>query len=152
HATVERGLQQLNATLEHQVAERTAEAELRAHDLTRAEQESRDRAKTLRSILDTILEGVIVADPDGRLVLWNPAVRRLVGANLIELHPKDWPAPYGCFLPNGTTPFPTDRLPLLRALSGEVVVDEELLLRSPARPEGVWLSLSAVPLRNEAGA
>ncbi len=105
----------------------------------------------MQSIVENILEGVVVANHEGRFVLWNPAARRLVGIGREEIDPATWPVRYGCFRPDRVTPYPAEELPLARALRGEVIDGEEMYLCNPARPEGAWLCLSAVPLRDEAG-
>jgi PAS domain-containing protein len=108
-------LEELNRTLEQQVAERSAAAEQRAEQLARSEGACRDQARTLQSILDNILEGVVVADDRGKFVLWNPAAERLVGDGQQDIPLEQWPSHYGCFLPDQVTPYPADQLPLARA-------------------------------------
>src|SRR4029078_6339342 len=58
---------------------------------------------------------------------------------------------YGLFLLDKTTPYPTHDLPLTRAIKGESVTNILVFLRSPAHPEGAWLSVNARPLRDETG-
>jgi signal transduction histidine kinase len=59
---------------------------------------------------------------------------------------ESWQEHYGIFQADGTTPFPTDRLPLVRALAGESTDRVEMVIRNPDRPEGVLLSVSGRPL------
>jgi integral membrane sensor domain MASE1 len=61
--TMEESLNECNRGLERRVAERSAVAEQRAQGLARSEESHKEQARTLRSILDNILEGVVVADP-----------------------------------------------------------------------------------------
>src|SRR5262249_26451550 len=96
--------------------------------------------------------GVVVADEHGRFLLFNPAAERILGMGPTDTAPADWSARYGCYLPDAVTPAPPDRLPLARAIRGEAVGDAEEFIRNPYRPEGVWLSVNARPLRDEAGA
>ena len=148
---VQAALEELNRTLEQRVAERSAAAEQRAEQLARSEGACRDQARTLQSILDNILEGVVVADDRGKFVLWNPAAERLVGDGQQDIPLEQWPSHYGCFLPDQVTPYPADRVPLARALRGETVQAEDMFLCNASRPDGVWLRLSAVPLRDGEG-
>ena len=60
-------LKTLNATLERRVAERSAAAEQRAHELARSEAALKKQTRILQSILDSMSDGVIVADDEGRL-------------------------------------------------------------------------------------
>ena len=67
-----RALAQWNDALEQRVAERTALAEQRAEALTLSEAALRDQSRMLRSILDNMGDGVVVAESDGRFRLFNP--------------------------------------------------------------------------------
>jgi PAS domain S-box-containing protein len=145
---VEEGLNDCNQGLERRVAERSAVAEQRAQDLARSEEASREQNRTFESILDTILEGVVVADLRGESALWNPAAERLVGVGRRGIALEEWPSRFGCFLPDQITPYPADQLPLARALRGETVHGEDVFLCNPSKPDGAALRFSAVPLRN----
>jgi PAS domain S-box-containing protein len=103
------------------------------------------------SILQGVAEGVIVADPSGRILLSNAAARRVVGLPLTDVPLADWPAHYGCHLPDGKTPYPAEQLPLARAARGEKVDRAQVFLRNAGRPEGAWLSVNARPLLDDGG-
>jgi PAS domain S-box-containing protein len=148
---MEEVLNECNRSLEQRVAERSAVAEQRAEALACSDRAHKEQARTLRSILDNILEGVVVADLRGKFVLWNPAAERHVGVDFRDVAQEQWPSHYGCFLEDQVTPYPADRLPLARALRGETVQAEDMFLCNPSRPDGVWLRLSAVPLRDGGG-
>lgn len=95
---------------------------------------------------------VIVADETGRFVLWNQAAKRMIGVGLTEAPPEQWSRRYGCYMPDTVTPYPTEELPLVRALQGETVQEVELFVRNPEIPEGVQLSINASPLEDAEGA
>jgi sigma-B regulation protein RsbU (phosphoserine phosphatase) len=107
-------------------------------------------ALLLREILDSITEGVVVADARGRLVLFNPAAERMLGIGLVDVPPAEWTTRYGCFLPDRATPFPAGELPLARALRGETVTEVELYVKN-AGTNGASLSVSATPLHSRRG-
>jgi len=111
-----------------------------------------DQAELLRSILDSIADGVTVADASGAIILLNPAGRALVG---VEVEPAQgyerWSEHFGLFRPDGVTPFPADELPLRRALLGEPSDGVLMMVRNAALPEGRWLSVSTRPLLDAAG-
>ena len=93
-----------------------------------------EQAPLLRSILQNIAEGVCVADTSGRLLLFNAAAQHIVGIPLTDVPLSAWPQRYGCYLPDGTTLYPAEQLPLARAARGEEVNRAQLFLRNPARP------------------
>src|SRR5439155_3773374 len=93
----------------------------------------------------------VVADPDGRFLLFNDAAERILGIGPLDVPASEWSKNYGCYLPDRVTPYPPTELPLLRAIRGELVDDAELFIRNEKRPAGICLSISARPLRDEAG-
>ncbi len=80
-------------------------------------------------LLDTLDEGIVACDAEGRLTVFNPAARRLHGL-------ADDEDPLGSFPPDGSFRHPDGEMlapgehPLLRALSGEQLRDAELLLEA----------------------
>ena len=112
----------------------------------------KERDRVLRSVCVSMNDGVIVADKSGKFLLFNKAAEEMIGAGAMDVSPADWSRTYGCFLPDGETPYPADQLPLSRAIRGERVSEAEVLIRHPKRPTGVWLSISGAPLVDENGA
>src|SRR4051794_30611800 len=82
----------------------------------------------LRSVLDSMTDGVLVADARGHILLFNQAAEHVLGMKPSTGHIGDVAARYGFFLPDGHTPYPPERLPLARALHGEVVGETEMVL------------------------
>jgi len=80
-------------------------------------------------LLDTLDEGIVACDADGRITVFNPAARLLHG--LADHHDPigSMPVGLGFCWPDGDELDP-DEHPLLRALSGEQLRDVELLLES----------------------
>jgi sigma-B regulation protein RsbU (phosphoserine phosphatase) len=108
-------------------------------------------ANYLRAVFDSLAEGVVVANREGRFLLFNAQAERILGIGARDVDPTEWTEAYGCYLADEVTPFPADRLPLARASKGEVVSDEVIFIRNPRRPAGVWISTSSQPLRNDDG-
>lgn len=138
-------LKLLNETLEQRVAERSAAAEMRARDLARSEEALRQQTSILQSILNSMGDGVVVADASARIVLTNPAAERLLKKGIGGVYTqwrneqaKGWPAT--------ASVFPYTDYPLLRAVSGEAFDGIELSLRSESSQEAVWLSCTGRPL------
>jgi len=105
----------------------------------------------LRSVLDSIADGVVVVDEQGRFLLFNPAAEKIVGMGATDAKPSEWSDRYGAFLPDGVTPFPPEELPLARAMRGETVRDVEVVVRNAAVPQGVAILHSAAPVLGEDG-
>ncbi len=107
--------------------------------------------RVLLAILDSLADGVVVADNDGRFLLFNKAAARILRTGALDLPPTEWPAAYGCYREDGLTPYDGADLPLIRAIRGEALHDVPLLIRNPQVPDGVWLSINSSPLRDESG-
>jgi PAS domain S-box-containing protein len=105
----------------------------------------------LRLVLDTISDGVLVVDGDGRMLLSNPALERIVGPIPCGSNPRDWAEDVLVFRAGSSTPCAPDDLTLARALRGERIEDIEQLVRRAGWPDR-WVSASAGPLRDSAGA
>lgn len=105
----------------------------------------------IKEALDNIPDGVIVADTNGSFLFFNRAAEQILGVGAAKTNPADWSDKYGCYLPDKMTPFPSEDLPLYRALKGQRVIDEQIYIKNRNRPSGVWISVTGKPLRDENG-
>jgi PAS domain S-box-containing protein len=119
--------------------------------LTESEQNLQRQTDILTSILNSIADGVVVADEQGRFVLWNPAADRIVGLGPMDKPTESWPEVYGLYDTDRVTPLPADQVPLARAIRGETVVGAELFVRNKSRRDGVMLSVNGTPLTDAGG-
>ncbi len=145
--------------LEKRVAERTAELEASAARIQeelekrmKAEESLERQASLLASVLDSVGDGVVVADRQGKLLFLNPEGQRIVRKGITDSNPDEWAERYGFFLPDKTTACSTERIPLVRAIGGESFDDVELFVRYDPDLDGAWISCSGRPLRNADGA
>jgi signal transduction histidine kinase len=109
------------------------------------------QADLLNGIIESIGEGVVACDEKGRFLMFSSSARRIAGLPGLDVPPEQWSARYGAFTPDGSTPFPTESLPLVRAMRGESVDEVELLIRNRGRPEGARVVVSGRPLRSAGG-
>lgn len=115
----------------------------------RSEREARKQTAILQSVLESIGDGVCVVDGQGETILWNSAAHVITSM-------RDGPSQVhtnkaGLFEADTVTPITPDRLPLERARRGEAVDGVELFVRHDGAPDGVWLSASGRPWRDEEG-
>ena len=118
----------------------------------RAESDVRQQRNILQSILDNLGDGVAVADEHGRLVLFNPAAERIVGLGAVDSGPEEWSEVYGLFRPDTVTPVPANELPLARAVAGKESRDVEMFVRNPNLRGGVFIRVTATPIKDARGA
>jgi sigma-B regulation protein RsbU (phosphoserine phosphatase) len=124
---------------------------LRLHASSAPREELSVSAALLRHIIDSLADGVVVANREGRFVLFNPAAERILSLGLVDVPLDQWSSVYGCFKPDMTTPFPAEELPLARSLRGEVVDDCEIYIRRNGGTAGGWISVSSRPVTNRRG-
>jgi PAS domain S-box-containing protein len=96
-------------------------------------------------------DGLLVSDETGRYLLFNPAAERILGSGPADVPYTEWPARYGLFLPDKVTPFPPELLPTPRAIRGEESDHVHVFVRNEHVPDGVFLSATGRPLRDENG-
>ncbi|HJV70813.1 hybrid sensor histidine kinase/response regulator [Ideonella sp.] len=119
--------------------------------LTARHAELQGQSRIQRAILDSMGDGVVVADAQGKFLLVNPAAERLVGIGVTSVYASEWSRQYGIYLPDRTTPYPVAELPLARAIRGESCDGVELYVANPMLKEGRWVSVTARPLTDDAG-
>ena len=93
-------------------------------------------SRLLRLVVDSLAEGVVVANLEGRFVLFNPAAERILSLGFRDVPLQDWSSVYGTYKPDMVSPFPAEELPLARSLRGEVVDDCEIFIRRNRRSRG----------------
>jgi len=103
-------------------------------------------------IFDSLEEGVAVWDCEGQFQYRNRAANEIYGlADIPSYPPEDWVKSFGCFLPDGVTPYELKDLPAFRALNGEDVPEAEVFLRNETVPHGLLLHCNTKTLRNKDG-
>src|SRR5262249_30746635 len=103
----------------------------------------REKTGILESVLASMGDGVVVADAAGKFLLCNPAAERLLHMGATDTPPEKWSERYGCYRMDGVTPYPSEELPLARAIRGEEVNGAEVVVRHEGVPEGIFLSTNA---------
>jgi PAS domain S-box-containing protein len=105
--------------------------------------------RVLNQLLDRMPVGVVVCDENGKILTTNRHGEAILGAVVTgeALGPK---RSYAAFYPDGS-PYPDNATPLVRAMrDGEVVTDEEILIRRHEGTEATIL-VGAAPVRDERG-
>jgi PAS domain S-box-containing protein len=121
-------------------------------EIVRSNRDLAARTEELHSILESIGEGVVVADQDGRLVLHNRAAEEILGSQTLALAPAEWSQHAVFRNVESAEPISAERLPLKRASSGECFDEEEMSVRGVGAKGGAtYLAVSARPLRDEQG-
>jgi len=132
------------------LAKRSEELSRQAEELLCPQKGLETQKLTLQSVLDSMSEGLVAADEQGKFIIWNPAAERIIGLGPANVSSEECSAHYGPLSADTVTPFPPEQNPLLRALHGEVG-SAEMSLRNSELGSGVWIESSASPLKDKSG-
>ncbi len=88
----------------------------------------------------------------GLFVMCNPTAEVLLGRSASSMTDQPWTELYSPLKEDKVTPIPLDERPLARAMRGEAVDNVQLFLHSPVSADGIWISASARPVKNDTGA
>jgi len=105
----------------------------------------------LQSILDSMKEGVLVADTEGRLLLLNPAAEAMLGIPERRSRPATWSELRQSHLQDRQEAQAAADDCLQRAAKCEAVNGVELFFSNPDSAEGRWLLANGRPWRDAAG-
>ncbi|WP_233595826.1 MULTISPECIES: PAS domain S-box protein [Corallococcus] len=106
---------------------------------------------SLEAVFASLGEGVLVCDEHRHFVFINPVGEQLLGMGATDTPADRWAEHYGLYLPDQVSLYPSELLPMIRALGGETMTRQELFLRNAERPAGTWLLVSSSPVRDKAG-
>lgn len=105
----------------------------------------------LKLILENIGEGIIVTDTQKRIVLSNHMAEEIIGIKQdSETHNTlDWSTKYNLYYPDEQTVFPSQNLPLEKALKGESTDDVEIIIADSETKNKKRVIISGRPIVDE---
>ncbi len=109
------------------------------------------QSQLLKSIFNSISDGVVVVDDTGRIIMANPSTRQMMRMTGTTMDSTEWVEKYNIFYPDKTTPFPLEELPVTSAIQGESVDNVEIFVTMEEVPEGIYLNVSGRPLPDSDG-
>ncbi|WP_295856634.1 diguanylate cyclase [uncultured Xylophilus sp.] len=107
---------------------------------------ARGRANALKELLELLPDGIVTCDADGRLGEFNAKAREWHGVDPRALSSDDWPKHFGLYEASGEQLLQSHEVPLARAWSGERVLGQVIVIRTP-NMEPRTVSCNAIPLR-----
>jgi PAS domain-containing protein len=116
-----------------------------------AQLESEKLGERLRAVLDHIDIGVLMVELDGSMTVYNMAAERIHGAWREQMERLKQADTHPPMFADEKTVIPHGESPLGRALKGQIVRDAHIYFKTPFRPSGYHLNVSAVPLRDHRG-
>ncbi|TDE45827.1 PAS domain S-box protein [Flavobacterium rhamnosiphilum] len=105
-----------------------------------------ENEEKLRLIVENISEGIIVADADKKIIMANNMANEIFGIEEDDKISPNLSNHFELYFPDEKTIFPSQNLPMERALSGEVTTDVEIILWNPMAQEKKRVLISGRPL------
>ena len=124
--------------------DKTAAAEL-AQMMTQLQ----EQAQLMETVFNSVSDGVVVTNEKGEFLLVNPSAMQITGMGPTDTPPDQWSERYGTFYPDKVTRVPTEELPLVQAMQGQITDGIDLFLCNHENPEGVFINISGRPLQGE---
>jgi two-component system sensor histidine kinase/response regulator len=115
-------------------------------DMRRAQRALRDSEEHYRTVVSALNEGVVVCDPQGKVLSCNPAAERMVGATSEQWRGQSVVAPGWTLLDPGGRPMPASELPIARVIAGRGPQHDVLIHTRSALGAAVTYQISSVPV------
>jgi PAS domain S-box-containing protein len=84
----------------------------------------------LEALLANASDGIVACDADGHLVLFNRATQEFHGLPPEPIEPDNWAEYYDLYDGDGMRTLTKSEIPLFRALQGESVISQEMMIKS----------------------
>ncbi|MBX3227209.1 MAG: response regulator [Labilithrix sp.] len=137
---IERELREAEVRRQKRLAER---------DLERQREETERSERLLRSVLQSVPDGVVVVDASGAIKEWSAGADAVLRMPRSDVPLAKWSEHYGLYEADRSTPVAEHAIG--RALAGTAVDRVEVFLRNAGAPKGAWLSVSSRPLKSADG-
>ena len=108
----------------------------------------RHQTQLMKAVFDSMYDGIVVLSLTGEILFTNPGIHQIFGAEPPDTLPSQWSDRYGVFYPNKETHVSFDQI-LTHISGGEAIRDQELFIRNKAKPEGIHIRASVIPLFDE---
>ena len=125
--------------------------EKRNNEVAQSKEQLNKKNTLLQSVIQNMGDGLIVVDENNKFLLWNTASEKIIGIGAIDIPKEKWADTYGFFLPDSNTLFTTNELPLVKALNGEEVDNQEMFIQNYRKTAGLFVTVTARPLKNTLG-
>ena len=116
--------------------------------LTQSISKLRHQTQLMKAVFDSMYDGIVVLGLTGEIVFTNPGIHQIFGSEPPDTLPSQWTERYGVFYPDKETHVSFDQI-LTHISGGEAIRDQELFIRNKAKPEGIHIRASVIPLFDE---
>lgn len=108
-------------------------------------------SESLKSILDSMGDAVIIVDEKQHCLFCNPTATKIFGKRGGKFLTEEWLQSLEFYRSDRTTPFQYDELPLTLSSRGQEVTDVEIFVRSLHTSKDFWIKVTSRSLQNKQG-
>ncbi|CAM3437164.1 PAS domain S-box protein [Deinococcus deserti] len=130
--------------------EQTAQLEAQKAELDMRTQALEQDQGFLRTLLESLTEGIVACDAQGHLTVFNDVTRAFHGLGPEPLPPAAWAERFDLYREDGVTPLPTEEIPLFRAFQGQRVRDQGMVI-APKNGPRRWINANGNPMYSLTG-
>lgn len=105
-----------------------------------------EHMRILLRAINGIEGSIIIVDMDGRIRFLNDFTRKHIGDLLRDVDIADWPSAAGFYREDGVTPLDGPDRILPRALKGQTVINQPMVVRNGLTGESIHIRASATPI------
>jgi|GEM_PF-4449753 len=110
-----------------------------------------ETSETFKFVIESLTDGVAIADMTGKLIYINPAAEKIVGMKLLQTWPQEWQKTYGLFMEDMVTPFPQEQYPIVRGMKGEITKGVIIYVKNIHLEKGIFITSSGGPIKDALG-
>lgn len=115
-------------------------------DLSEEKQKLAQAKAKDEAILENLAEGLVVVDKNAKFLVFNDRAKEILGTGPTEESPERWPRIYGMYSSKDEKMIAIQDFSLMRAMRGETVLGEEILIKNSTSPQGVYIRINAGPI------
>ena len=69
--------------------------EKRDNEVAQSKEQLNEQNTLLQSVIQNMGDGLVVADENGKFIIWNPASEKIIGIGLLDIPKERWAETYG---------------------------------------------------------
>ena len=111
--------------------------------------ELRHQTQLMKTVFDTMYDGIVVLSLTGEILFLNPSLQQMVGPVPSDPSLSKWSKTHGVFCADRETLVPVDHILTTLISKGKEVRDAELFIRNNDRSAGIHVKANGLPLFDE---
>jgi len=139
-------LQKAHADLENKVQQRTAELTKEITERIQTEKKLIESERKHRTLFETMVQGVVYQDADGKIISANPAAEKILGLTIDQMQGRVFTDPRWKAIHEDKSDFPGEKHPAMVSLrTGQPVNNVVMGIFHPDEEKCHWIRANSIP-------